>query len=158
MSKPKIYPTAKIVSENIEMGENCFIGDFCFIACKKLVMERGSQINSHSCLTGRGSIYLGENVVLSYSTTLLTSSDQTTAKFMNDASPEEERNIKTGDIIIGKNVFLGVGVIVMPNVKIGKNSVIGSGVYLDHNIPENMIVIPEQKLFFKQRWQPKTLI
>ena len=42
-------------------------------------------------------------------------------------------------VVIGENVWLGAGVIVLPGVTIGKNSVIGAGSVVTKNIPENVL-------------------
>ena len=42
-------------------------------------------------------------------------------------------------ITIGKNVWIGAGVIVLPGVNIGDNSVIGAGSVVTKDIPENVV-------------------
>lgn len=42
---------------------------------------------------------------------------------------------------IGKNCWLGAGVLVMPGVTIGDNSVIGAGSIVTKDIPENVIAV-----------------
>ena len=42
---------------------------------------------------------------------------------------------------IGKNVWLGAGVIVLPGVTIGDNSVIGAGSVVTHDIPANSVAV-----------------
>lgn len=42
---------------------------------------------------------------------------------------------------IGKNCWLGAGVLVMPGVTIGDNSVIGAGSVVTKDIPENVIAV-----------------
>lgn len=153
-----IHPTAKIygnvkISERTEltMKKNTFIGDLCFISCKKLVMKDGSQINSGSRLIGRGTITLEENVVVSYGCTLLSSTDTPRGKFMNDASSLDERYVVTGDITIGRNSFIGAHCVVMPNVKVGENSVVGALTYLDKNVPSNCIVYSKHQHMERKR-------
>ncbi len=45
-----------------------------------------------------------------------------------------------GYIRIGKNVFIGVGAIVLRNVTIGDNSVVGAGSVVTKDVPSNVIV------------------
>ena len=45
------------------------------------------------------------------------------------------------DVHIGKNVWLGAGVIVMPGVTIGDNSVIGAGSIVTKDIPANVVAV-----------------
>ena len=44
-------------------------------------------------------------------------------------------------IVIGNNVWLGGGVIVLPGVTIGKNSVIGAGAVVTKDIPANVVAV-----------------
>ena len=44
-------------------------------------------------------------------------------------------------IHIGKNCWLGAGVIVMPGVTIGDNSVIGAGSIVTKDIPANVVAV-----------------
>ncbi|MDR4484159.1 MAG: acyltransferase [Nitrospirales bacterium] len=44
-----------------------------------------------------------------------------------------------GKIVIGDNVFLGYGVVIMPNVLIGSNVVIGAGAVVTKDIPPNCV-------------------
>lgn len=42
---------------------------------------------------------------------------------------------------IGKNCWLGAGVIVLPGITIGDNSVIGAGSVVTKDIPENVVAV-----------------
>lgn len=46
---------------------------------------------------------------------------------------------KTAPVIIGDNVWIGSGAIIMPGVTIGNNVVIGVGSIVTKNIPDNVI-------------------
>lgn len=46
---------------------------------------------------------------------------------------------KVGKIIIGNNVFIGFGSIILPNCKIGDNVVIGAGSVVTRDIPSNSV-------------------
>lgn len=47
---------------------------------------------------------------------------------------------KTGDIIIGDNVFIGMNSLIVKPVTIGDNAVIGAGSVVTRDIPKNTIV------------------
>lgn len=42
-------------------------------------------------------------------------------------------------VVIGRNCWLGAGVIVLPGVKIGDNTVIGAGSVVTKDIPSNVV-------------------
>lgn len=74
---------------------------------------------------------IGNNVTISSSTLL-----------MHDASIKKELHfVKIGKIIIGDNVFIGSGSIVLPNVKIGNNVIIGAGSIVSKDVPDNVVVV-----------------
>lgn len=52
---------------------------------------------------------------------------------------EDRRAISPKEVVIENNVWLGVNVIVLKNVRIGENSVIGAGSVVTRNIPANVI-------------------
>lgn len=46
---------------------------------------------------------------------------------------------KFGRIIVGDNVFIGLGSIIMPSVSIGNNVIIGAGSIVTKDIPDNSV-------------------
>jgi acetyltransferase-like isoleucine patch superfamily enzyme len=44
-------------------------------------------------------------------------------------------------VVVGNNVFIGIGTIVMPGVSIGDNSVIGAGSVVTRSIPANTVAV-----------------
>jgi acyl-[acyl carrier protein]--UDP-N-acetylglucosamine O-acyltransferase len=45
-----------------------------------------------------------------------------------------------GEIVVGNNVFIGYGAILMPNVHVGNNVVIGAGAIVTKDVPDNVVV------------------
>lgn len=79
-------------------------------------------------------ILIGNNVLFG-ANTLITDFD------WHGIQPDQRRNT-TGDakeIIIGNNVFIGYGSVVLKGVTIGDNSVIGANSVVTKNIPANVI-------------------
>jgi acetyltransferase-like isoleucine patch superfamily enzyme len=48
---------------------------------------------------------------------------------------------KRSSVRIGRRVFLGVGVVVLPNVTIGENSIIGANSVVSRDIPANVVAV-----------------
>ena len=51
------------------------------------------------------------------------------------------KKTKVGKVVIGDRCFIGLGAIILPNVKIGNDCIIGAGCVVSKNIPDNSIVI-----------------
>jgi len=99
-------------AKGVKMGENCHI--------------YSSRLDGgHAFL-----IEMGNNVTISHAR-LLT----------HDASTKQIVGYtKCGRIIIGDNVFIGVDVVVLPNVHIGSNVIVGAGAVVTKDIPDNSVV------------------
>lgn len=46
-----------------------------------------------------------------------------------------------GEIIIGDNVFIGAGTIILPNVTIGSNVIVGAGSVINKDLPDNSVCV-----------------
>lgn len=57
---------------------------------------------------------------------------------------------KTG-VYIGKDVWIGANVVILPGVKIGKNAIIGAGSVVTKNIPDNAIAYGNPAKIVKYR-------
>jgi acetyltransferase-like isoleucine patch superfamily enzyme len=54
---------------------------------------------------------------------------------------EEKGSGIGGDIIIGDDVWIGAGAIIMPNVRIGNGAIVGAAVVVTKDVPPDTIVI-----------------
>lgn len=52
----------------------------------------------------------------------------------------KKTGLKTGAPIIGNNVFIGPGAVVLGNIKVGNNAAIGANSVVLHDVPENTTV------------------
>ena len=86
-------------------------------------------------------IEMGERVVISEKVVLLTHDySYTTALISLDELPKTDVSLNK-KIIIGSNVFIGIGSILLPGCQIGNNVIIGAGSVVRGKIPENSIYI-----------------
>lgn len=75
-------------------------------------------------------VSIGNNVIASANVTILA----------HDAGLKNIMGIvRIGHVIIGDNVFLGLGCTVLPNVKIGNNVIVGAGSIVSKDIPDNSV-------------------
>ena len=139
------------------MDELTTIGDFCFICSKRLEMQKGSMIGRFVEVSGRGEVLLKEGAVVASHASLLTSTDTPEGK-MNDASKDEERAIRTGNIVLGEYSYVGQHATIMPGVNIGDWAVVGAYSYIDKDVPARTIVRPRQDRVSKARMLRKERI
>lgn len=122
-------------SQLAEFGENNIIEVPIKTNCggKNLHIGSGVYINFGLSLVDNGNIYIGDNTFIGPNVNILT---------LNHAVNPNERalgGIEIKDVIIGKNVWIGAGVIIFPGVTIGDNSVIGAGSIVTKDIPSNVL-------------------
>jgi len=85
-------------------------------------------------------ITLGDRVVISLNVYFLTHDYSfTTALISIDEKPQTDVGILR-NIVVGKNVFIGMNSIILPGTTIGENVIIGAGSVVRGNIPSNSIV------------------
>ena len=72
-------------------------------------------------------IHIGDNSVIAANVTVL---DHDNSYYYSRGG-----KVKQGDVHIGKNVFIGVGAVIMPGVTIGDGAIIGSLSFVNKDIP-----------------------
>ncbi len=106
--------------ERIAIGENVSIGSRCHLWAGP---SRGRIIIGDNCL-------FGPEVLL------------TTANYrFNDGSPVTLQPMDEADIVLGKDVWLGARVIVLPGVSIGDGAIVGAGSVVTKSLPAGAIVV-----------------
>jgi serine acetyltransferase len=152
-----IYPTAKISERTmLDMRSGTVIGDFTFISCKSLMMYENSCVNRHCELQGRGKITLGSHAQVASHATILTSVD-TPWGSMSDSADADIRRIKTADVYIGEQAFIGMYATIMPGVEIGEGAVVGAYSYISTDVRPWTILHPRTSMVEKRRMVDKGL-
>ena len=72
-------------------------------------------------------IHIGDNSVVAANTVIL---DHDNSYYYSRGG-----EVKYGDVHIGKNVFVGVGAVIMPGVTIGDGAIVGSLAFVNKDIP-----------------------
>ena len=124
-----IYPMAKLVRpEVIEIGDFCKIDDFTFIyGGKGITIGKYVHIASFVSIIGGGELEVGDYAAIAAGARIITGSDTYyEGARMSAALPLEQRNVKIGKVIIGKDAFVGTNAVVHPNVTIGEGAIVGS--------------------------------
>jgi maltose O-acetyltransferase len=110
----------------IEGAFYCDYGD-------KISLGDRVYINTNCTILDGGDVNIGSDCMLGPNVQLLTVS--------HDVDPIKRLNKYSyvDDIVIGNNVWLGAGVIVLAGVTIGDNSVVGAGSVVIKDIPANKV-------------------
>ena len=98
---------------NITVGKNVFINFCC-------------------TFMDRGGITIGDNTFIAPSVMLITEN--------HGIEPEKRRFLTSKPIVIGKNVWIGAGAVILPGVTIGDNTVIGAGSVVTKDVASNCVV------------------
>lgn len=109
--------------KNIQLGDNVFIGHFCFIeGSNGLIIEEGVQITNFVTITTHSSHISIRLYGRHYS------------------SFKDLKGYVKGSIIIGKYSFIGPHVTIMPETKIGKGCIVKAYSYVKGQFPDFSII------------------
>ena len=119
----------------LSIGENCYIEPplHANFGCKHVSLGNNVYANFNLTLVDDTYITIGDNTMIGPNVTLATAGHPILPSLRMKGY---QFNVP---INIGKNVWIGAGVIVLPGVNIGDNSVIGAGSVVTKDIPENVV-------------------
>ena len=120
-----------------EIGENCYIEPPFHANWGGHHVHFGKNVfaNFNLTLVDDTHIYVGDYTMLAPNVTL--------ASAAHPIAPELRRKGYQYNlpVRIGKNCWLGAGVIVMPGVTIGDNTVVGAGSVVTKDLPANVVAV-----------------
>lgn len=120
-----------------EVGEGCYVESpfFANFGGRHVHFGKGVYANFNLTLVDDTHIYVGDYTMIGPNVTLATAG--------HPINPELRRQGMQFNmpIHIGKNCWLGAGVIVMPGVTIGDNTVIGAGSIVTKDIPSGVVAV-----------------
>lgn len=134
--------------EFVHLGDDVEINDFCWISLLPVNSERGGVSSSHrprvsigdrtyigrfatiACMDG---IEIGNDVLISDRVFI---GDCNHGSTRTDLPVKDQYLTSPGKVVIGDGAWLGIGVSVLPNVRIGKNAVIGANSVVREDVPD----------------------
>ena len=114
---------------NLKLWGNCYIKN-----PNNIIFGNNVSLNDGCYLNGKGSIEIGNNVSVSALAVIVSTG-------LDIESFKKEKKHIDKKIIIGNNVQIGTGAIILSGVTIGNNVIIGAGSVVTKNIEENSIVV-----------------
>ena len=137
---PHIYPEkrmAKLREMLAEVGENTYMESpfYANFGGRHVHMGKNVYTNFGLTLVDDTHIYIGDYTMIGPNVTIATAG--------HPIDPELRRKGLQYNVPvhIGKNCWLGAGVIVMPGVTIGDNTVIGAGSIVTKDIPAGVVAV-----------------
>lgn len=121
-----------------EVGENCYIEPPLHANWGGHHVHLGRQVYANFGLTlvDDTHIYIGDYTMLGPNVVIATAGHPILPELRGESALQYNLPVR-----IGKNCWLGAGVIVMPGVTIGENSVIGAGSVVTRDIPPNVVAV-----------------
>ena len=120
-----------------EVGENCYVESPFHANWGGHHVHLGNNVyfNMGVTMVDDTHIYIGDNVMLAPNVIIATAGHPIDPELRSQGL---QYNMPGH---IGKNCWLGAGVIVMPGVTIGENTVIGAGSVVTKDIPANVVAV-----------------
>lgn len=162
------HPAKIQLHDNVTIDDNCLLdgrGD----ANTGLTLEQGVLINRNCMLQAKnGPIRIGKRSSFGSNSVIVSMAGvdigeavlaagnvyiSAGAYRMDDLSKPimDQAAYSNGPIVIGDNVWLGTGAVILDGVRIGKNAVVGAGAVVNKDVPENAIVAGVPAKLIKMR-------
>lgn len=139
--------------ECVSLGDNVHVNDHCWLSVltenretgrplvelqPDLSIGDGSYIGRFGTLACINRIAIGRDVMISDRVFI---GDAAHGFARTDLPIRDQYMTSKGPVEIGDGTWMGIGVSVMPNVKIGRNCVIGAGSVVTSDIPDYCIAV-----------------
>lgn len=142
-----------------EIGPDCYIEPPFYANWGGHHVHFGRHVyaNFHLTLVDDTHIYVGDNTMFGPNVTLATAGHPILPELRRQSYQYNQ------PVRIGRNCWLGAGVIVLPGVTIGDNTVVGAGSVVTHDLPADVVAVGvpcrvlrpigehDRKFYFKDR-------
>jgi len=134
--------------ECVSLGNGVFLNDHCWLSVvtenreagrptlelrPELTIGDGTYVGRFGTLACISRVAIGRNVLISDRVFI---GDAAHGFSRTDLPIKEQYMSSRGPVEIGDGTWIGIGVSILPNVKIGRNCVIGAGSVVTHDIPD----------------------
>lgn len=100
---------------------------------KNITVGKRVFINSGCRFQDQGGVSIGDDCLIGHSTVLAT--------LNHDLDPSRRADMHPAPIVIGRNVWIGANVTLLPGVTVGDNAVVAAASVVTKDVPENTVVV-----------------
>lgn len=123
---------AKLTNKHVDKSFRMF-PPFYTDCGKNISVGKNVFINSCCNFQDQGGITIGDGSQIGHKVTLAT--------LNHGMAPQDRGTLYPAPIVIGKNVWIGAAVTILPGVTIGDNSIIGAGSVVTKDVPSNSVAV-----------------
>ncbi|GAB2603359.1 sugar O-acetyltransferase [Kocuria himachalensis] len=120
--------TGKPVDESVTVFPP-FYSDFG----KNITVGKRIFLNSGCKFQDQGGVVIGDDCLIGHNTVLAT--------LNHDLAPSRRAAMHPAPVVIGRNVWIGSNVTVLPGVTIGADAVVAAGSVVTKDVPEKSVVV-----------------
>lgn len=131
------------IGDNVHIFNNCQLATHpnSNVLQPKITIGNGCTLGEQTHITCANKITIGDNLLTGRRCTITDNSHGTTSLQDLLKNPHTRDIFSKGSVSIGKNVWLGDNVIVLPGVTIGDGVVIGANAVITKDIPSYAIAV-----------------
>ena len=142
IQKPNLALGVQLVSPNdIEMNEGVVVNEMGYFNAYYGKIKIGRNVsfnrNVHINAACGGLIQIGDDSLIGPQVVMRTAQHE----YRNPNMLIREQGHVPGDIIIGKDCWIGANVVIMGGVTIGNGSIVGAGAVVSKNIPQMSVAV-----------------
>lgn len=123
--------------------------DVSFANPERIVIGKNVTIGSRSHIwagPSKGRIVIGDDCLFGPEVML------TAANYrFNDGSPVTRQKMNESDIVLGRDVWLGARVVILPGVTLGDGAIVGAAAVVTKSVPAGAIVVGQPARIIGQR-------
>lgn len=126
-------------NRGIVVGDGVFLGRGTILSCKNGDITLGDHVNIgfHSEIFSGSSVEVGRYGLFAAYTYLVGGGHEFQA---SDRAVVEQPRVSRG-IVLGENVWLGAGAVVLDGIRIGRDVVVGAGAVVAADLPEGAVAV-----------------
>ncbi len=100
---------------------------------KNITLGKRIFINSGCKFQDQGGVVIGDDCLIGHNTVMAT--------LNHDLAPSRRADMHPAPIVLGRNVWIGSNVTVLPGVRIGDNAVVAAASVVTKDVPANTVVV-----------------